>query len=240
MLPFLGPEDEFPPTNSAWGAQTDAPGLLCAGADLSPQRLLSAYRGGIFPWYSEGQPILWWSTHPRMVLRPAEFHLPHSLGKRIRQVLREGWLIEIDRATPRVIEACAHSPRPGQSGTWIVRDIQLAYQRLASLGHVHSVEVWREERLLGGLYCVNIGRAVFGESMFYAEKDASKLALCALVALCKSQGVELIDCQQQTDHLARFGAKPIHRDDFIAHLQNAVTLPPPQWQFNDLYWRELF
>ncbi len=239
LLPVLGPLDAFPHPSAALGEESETPGLLCAGADLRPGRLLQAYRSGIFPWYSEGQPILWWSTHPRMVLKPTHFHLPTSLAKRVRQALKRGWRIEVDRAPAEVIQRCATSPRPGQWGTWIVPDIQHAYQRLALLGHVHSVEVWQGDTLLGGLYCVAIGKAVFGESMFYAENDASKVALCALVALCAAQGVPQIDCQQQTEHLARFGAAPIPREAFLHTLTLAADQPPIDWHFQDLYWQQL-
>jgi leucyl/phenylalanyl-tRNA---protein transferase len=240
VLTLLSTHDPFPPTDQAWGDETDAPGLLCAGADLSPQRLLAAYKRGIFPWFSNGQPILWWSTHPRMVLAPANFKLRPSLAKRIKQWQKNGLEIRFDTATPQVIRACADAERQGQNGTWIVPEMQSAYAELARLGHVHSVEVWLQGHLVGGLYCVAIGKAVFGESMFHWQTDASKVALAALVAFCRCNGIGLIDCQQQTSHLAQFGAVPIDRAAFTRHLDNATQETSPIWRFDPLYWNSLF
>lgn len=239
FLPYLAPSDPFPDPSRALGDDSDAPGLLCAGADLSVTRLRLAYQAGIFPWFSEGQPPLWWSPNPRMVLVPNDFHLPRSLAQRIRQTQRLGWRIETDRATPAVIQACAHTPRPGQSGTWIVQEMVLAYERLAAAGHVHSIEVWQGAKLLGGLYCVNFGQVVFGESMFFNTADASKVALCALVALCRAQGVAMIDCQQQTANLARFGAKPIARKEFLQLVKAGTEKQALCWKFDPLYWHQL-
>lgn len=239
-LPWLEPGDPFPDTHRAWGPQAPAPGLLAAGGALDADTLVRAYTGGIFPWFSEGQPILWWSTDPRMVLRPAEFRLHRSLRKTLQRFAREPQCeVRIDSAFDRVIEACAASPREGQSGTWIVPAMVRAYQGLHRAGFAHSIETWIDGELAGGLYCVGIGHAVFGESMFARVSDASKIALAALVSLCRAQGVPLIDCQQNTRHLASLGAREIARADFVAAVGVQATQPPLQWRFDSVYWSQL-
>ncbi len=193
-------------------------GLLAAGGDLSPERLLHAYRLGVFPWYSAGQPILWWSPDPRAVLFPERMRVSRSL----RKTLRQGrFRVTRDTAFREVMDACA-APRPGSDGTWITPEMLAAYTRLHSLGWAHSVECWRDGRLAGGLYGVAMGRVFFGESMFSRESDASKVALAHLAG----QGYRLIDCQVESEHLARLGAEPIPRRTFRA-LLDELTEPEP-------------
>lgn len=240
-LPWLEPGDPFPPAEAAWGPRDPIPGLLAAGGALDVPTLVRAYRAGIFPWFGRDQPILWWSPEPRMVLRPERFHLSHSLRKALRSALRARRLdIRIDTAFDTVIEACAHTPRPGQDGTWIVPEMIAAYRALHAAGHAHSVETWWEGRLVGGLYLVNLGRAVFGESMFSHRPDASKMALAALVAACRAWGVPLIDCQQSTRHLASLGAAEEPRAAFLHDVRRAVDAPSPVWHWNCLYWNRLW
>ncbi|MCC2957106.1 leucyl/phenylalanyl-tRNA--protein transferase [Massilia sp. IC2-477] len=227
MIPWLEPTSPFPDVSEA--LTIDAPGLLAAGADLSPQRLLLAYQNGIFPWFSEGQPILWWSTDPRMVLRTERFKVSDSLKKTLRKVERsriEGgpWSIRFDSAFEQVMRACA-APRKDGPGTWISEDIIDGYTGLHAMGHAHSSEVWLDGELVGGAYGVCIGRMFYGESMFARVSDASKVALAYLVAFLRSQGVALIDCQQETGHLASLGASPIPRSAFLAHLREAIREP---------------
>ena len=202
-------------------------GLLCAGASLSPGRLLDAYRQGIFPWYSGDEPILWWSPDPRMVLFCDELKVPRSLAKSVRN---KGYEVRIDTAFSRVIKACAE-PRKGESGTWIGRDMQAAYIALHRAGHAHSFETWHEDRLLGGLYGVSIGRAFFGESMFSRATDASKVALVALVETLRERGTPMIDCQQRTPLLASLGAREIPRRQFLRRLAALVNYRelPEKW-----------
>jgi len=240
-LPWLHGDSPFPPTSQALGPETDAPGLLAAGGDLGAERLTEAYRHGIFPWYGEGQPLLWWTTDPRMVLPVAEFRLSRSLRKTLQRFLRTpGCEIRFDGDTPGVIKACATAPREGQDGTWIVPEMVEAYVRLYRLGRVHSVETWIDGQLIGGLYGVALGRMLFGESMFARRTDASKIALAALIAFCRAQGIALIDCQQQTAHLASLGARPIARPAFEAHLRQAVATPGPErWAYDPGCWIHL-
>ncbi|MGC1816382.1 MAG: leucyl/phenylalanyl-tRNA--protein transferase [Casimicrobiaceae bacterium] len=226
MIPWLDASTPFPPIDAAL---TEPDGLLAAGADLSPARLLDAYRHGIFPWYSEGQPILWWSPDPRMVLRVREFRVSRSLEKRIR---RHEFDLRIDTAFDAVIDACAHVPRGQGGGTWITPAMIDAYRRLHRLGYAHSVEAWRDDELAGGLYGIALGRVFFGESMFARATDASKVALAGLVALLRGLDVPLIDCQQETRHLASLGARPIPRKRFARHLGELIhsTAAPDGWQ----------
>lgn len=239
-LPWLEPDTPFPSVEMAWGPHTEAPGLLAAGADLSPARLLDAYRHGIFPWYSEGQPILWWSTNPRMVLQVQDFRVRRSFAKVLRKFMANpGCEIRVDSAFETVIQHCAATPRDGQAGTWITPDIQAAYGALHAAGHAHSVETWMNGKLIGGLYCVAIGKSVFGESMFSHAADASKIALAALVALCRNQGAAWIDCQQNTPHLASMGARTMARDAFVRTVQQHSIQAPMHWSWNPLYWNAL-
>ncbi|APX93942.1 leucyl/phenylalanyl-tRNA--protein transferase [Halomonas sp. 1513] len=213
MLPWLPPTPiRFPPTNTALD---DPDGLLAAGGALTPAWLLAAYRRGIFPWYSDDQPILWWSPDPRMVLFPADLKVRRSLAKRLRN---GGFSTSIDRAFASVIAACAEC-RAAHEGTWITSEMRDAYLALHRLGHAHSVEVWRDDALVGGLYGVAIGRMFFGESMFSRERDASKVALVTLARHLEAHGGGLIDCQMHTAHLASLGARDIARDAFLDYLE---------------------
>lgn len=239
-LPWLDPGDPFPEPARAWDARHPAPGLLAAGGALDVDSLHRAYSAGIFPWFSEGQPILWWSTDPRMVLVPQEFRLHRSLRKTIARLLQGGQLeIRVDFAFDDVIRACAQSPREGQAGTWIVPQMVRAYCAFHRAGFAHSVEAWIGGELAGALYFVNIGEAVFGESMFTRRPDASKVALAALVAMCAEHGIGMIDCQQNTQHLASLGAREIPRDAFVAQVAQSVKKPSPPWRFDSLYWQRL-
>ena len=231
----------MPPTRMALGADSQAPGLLAVGGDLSPSRLEQAYRHGVFPWFSSGQPVLWWAPDPRMVLYTNEFVLSRSLRKTIaRFAATPGCTVRFDSAFERVIQACARTPRQGQSGTWIVPSMQAAYTRWHRLGAVHSVETWVDDELVGGLYAVNIGRMVFGESMFSHRTDASKIALAALVAWCRSKGIGLIDCQQRTEHLASLGGREMSRAAFEGQVNTLVCLPEPgPWTYDATLWRHL-
>jgi leucyl/phenylalanyl-tRNA--protein transferase len=216
VIAWLDATAPFPPLHAALA---DPNGLLAAGADLSPERLLDAYRRGIFPWFMEGQPVLWWSPDPRMVLPVAEFRVSRSLRRKVRAGVFE---LRVDGAFRAVIEACAAAPRGGQGGTWISPAMIESYCELHRLGYAHSVESWRDGALVGGLYGVAIDRMFFGESMFARETDASKVALVHLVARLQRSGVPLIDCQQETQHLASFGARPISRAAFAAHLADLI------------------
>lgn len=225
MIPWLGKHPVFPAVEHALTEEDGAAGLLAAGGDLSPLRLLEAYRHGIFPWFSEGQPILWWSTDPRMVLQTDRFIMSDSLKKTIRRVARDGrWQLRFDCAFEQVMRACA-APRGEDGGTWISEDIISGYCALHRLGYAHSSEVWCDGILIGGAYGVSIGTMYFGESMFARVSDASKVALAHLVAFLKNHGVSMIDCQQETAHLARLGAQPIPRAVFLQHLRTAIAEP---------------
>ena len=240
QLPWLEPGDSLPSPTDAWGTHDPAPGLLAAGGTLDVASLCAAYAQATFPWYGPGQPILWWSPDPRMVLPVAQFRLHRSLRKTLQAFrARPGCEIRVDSAFEAVITACATKERVGQAGTWIVPDMVRAYAALHAAGHAHSVETWVDGKLTGGLYCVALGRAVFGESMFAHATDASKIALAALVCLCRHHGVELIDCQQNTRHLASLGGREIPRSDFLAHIRQAQTLQSPAWVFDPLYWNAL-
>ena len=223
MIHWLNSPTDFPPVGRA---MVEPNGLLCAGGDLAPATILRAYSQGIFPWYSEGQPILWWSPNPRMVLFPDEFKVSKSLAKTARS---DKFEIRIDSVFADVMDSCA-APRSPDGGTWIVEEMQAAYTRLHRLGFAHSVESWREGELVGGLYGIALGRMFYGESMFARATDASKVALVALVEKLKQDGFELIDCQQETRHLASFGARPIARKEFTRRLQELIifdqAMPP--------------
>jgi leucyl/phenylalanyl-tRNA--protein transferase len=197
-------------------------GLLAVGGDLSPERLLLAYSLGIFPWYDEGQPILWHSPDPRAVLPAAELHVP----RRLERTLRAGrFRVTFDAAFAGVVDACAVAPRPGQRGTWITREMRRAYKRLHRAGYAHSAEAWLGDRLAGGIYGVSLGGAFFGESMFARVPDASKVALVTLVRAAARRGIGLLDCQVASEHMARFGARDWPRATFLAALGEALALP---------------
>lgn len=219
----------FPPVELAL---REPNGLLAIGGSLEPLRLLNAYRAGIFPWYSEGQPILWWSPDPRSVLPPGEVRIARSLRKTVRQ---GAFRITTDCAFAPVVDACASIVRPGQDGTWIVPQMRQAYLRLHELGWAHSVEAWKGSRLVGGLYGVAIGQVFFGESMFAAERDASKVALVHLAQWLVEWDYALIDCQVETGHLNSLGARNIPRAEFVRLLEHHCSRSPsggwaaPEW-----------
>lgn len=239
-LPWLAPGAPFPLPELAWSESDPAPGLLAGGGALDVQSLVSAYSQGIFPWFSDGQPILWWSPQPRMVLPAAEFKLHRSLRKKLRHLqVDPHFAIRIDSAFSQVIHACATHSRPGQPGTWIVPEMVQAYEALHRAGFAHSVETWLDGQLVGGLYCVALGKAVFGESMFARVPDASKIALAALICFCRRHHIDLIDCQQNTRHLASLGAREIDRASFTQQVARNATLAPPRWRFEHVYWQEL-
>ena len=227
MLTWLTDNEDFP---AVCKALHDPAGLLAAGGMLSPARLVEAYSRGIFPWYNPGDPVLWWSPDPRMVLFPQELVVQRSLAKVLRKRRYE---IRVDTAFAEVIAGCAR-PRAGQGGTWISAEMIAAYTRLHELGVAHSVETWIDGRLAGGLYGIALGRAFYGESMFTRVPDASKIAFVHLVRQLQRWGFGVIDCQMNTAHLARFGAREIPRSEFIAQLDNLVNLPavPTPWRFD--------
>ena len=225
-LAWLAPHDPFPGVEQTWGESDPIPGLLAAGGQLDAQHLRSAYSQGIFPWFSAGQPILWWSPDPRMVLRTDAFRLHRSLRKTLQRFrATPGCEIRVDSAFEAVIRSCAQTPRDGQDGTWIVESIVQAYCELHRQGDAHSVETWVDGALVGGLYGVGIGRMFYGESMFARVSDASKVALAYLVAFLQRHGVEMVDCQQETGHLASLGAAPIPRSRFLEHVHRATARP---------------
>ncbi len=223
-LAWLGETLEFPNTASAL---TDPDGLLAVGGDLSVERLLCAYRQGIFPWYSEGQPILWWSPSPRTILIPDKLHLGRSNRKLFNKA---PFTIKVNHAFRQVIEHCAAAPRADQDGTWIMPEMIEAYCDLHKAGHAHSIEAWQDEQLVGGLYGVSVGKAFFGESMFSLSSGASKFAFMSLVKTLQKWDFQLIDCQIYTDYLASFGAQEVPREEFEQRLDSAVSYP------NDTQW----
>jgi leucyl/phenylalanyl-tRNA--protein transferase len=233
MITWLDRDAPFPPVERALGVNSGANGLLAASADLALPRLLNAYRNGIFPWYSDGQPVLWWSPDPRMVLRPDTFKISVSLRKTLRRVLRDpDWEIRVDDGFADVMRACANVSRTTQTGTWITADVIAGYSALHAAGYAHSVETWHRGERIGGLYGVGIGAMMFGESMFALRTDASKIALAALVGHARRHGVEMIDCQQNTAHLASLGGCEIPRGHFLAALRSAVAQAPVAWRFD--------
>lgn len=225
VLDPFRPEQPFPDPETAL---REPDGLLAIGGCLNPQRIIKAYKQGIFPWYSPGEPILWWSPNPRLVLFPERLKVSRSLRKTLRKNI---FRISYDQAFSDVVNACA-APRKAQSGTWITTDMYQAYNELRALGVAHSIEAWHDEKLVGGLYGLAIGRVFFGESMFHTETDASKVAFVHLVELLRSWDYQLIDCQVHTRHLASLGATEIERKDFIHRLQSLCKLQPASqaWQ----------
>lgn len=213
----LGELPVFPPPHLA-----EAGGLLAVGGDLSPARLIEGYRQGIFPWYSEGQPIWWHSPDPRFVLEPEKLHVPRSLKKIVR---RGDYEVRFDTSFPEVMRACARVPRPRQRGTWITRAMERAYHELFERGVAHSAEAWKDGRLVGGLYGVSLGDVYFGESMFAEAPDASKVAFVVLARWMRARGIALIDSQVHTEHLERFGAEEWPRDRYLARLHELVDHP---------------
>ncbi len=217
-IPLLAPDDVTTPFPDVGRALEEPNGLLMAGGALAPERLLRAYRGGIFPWYSEGEPVLWWSPDPRCVLRPEKLRVTRSLRRSLRN---RGFEIRRDTAFEAVVTACAE-PRRDAAGTWIVPEMASAYLRLFELGYAHSIECWLDGGLAGGLYGVRLGRMFFGESMFSRVADASKVALADL---CHNSGVALIDCQITSAHLLRLGAEEISRAHFLQLLEDYLSEP---------------
>lgn len=233
-LPYLlvpnDPNGAFPPVSEAL---RDPDGLLAIGGDLSTRRLVNAYRQGIFPWYSAGDPILWWSPDPRTLLIPQELHLSRSLRKHLR---KGQFALTMDRDFPGVINACAQIRRRGEAGTWLQPEMIRAYQVLHIQGIAHSVEVWQEQRLVGGLYGVAIGRAFFGESMFSWQTNASKTALVYLCQQLTRWGYGFIDCQVVTEHLLSLGARPVARAEFIQLLERFCGQPGHETSWDDGEW----
>ena len=227
MIPFLSPDDPFPPVDLALQVPN---GLLAAGGDLTPERLLAAYREGVFPWFGDEDPILWWSPDPRMVLYTNEVHVSRSLNKVIKT---NRFRVTLDQAFREVIKGCAAARRDNE-GTWITQAMEEAYVRLAELGHAHSVEAWEGDTLVGGLYGVALGRMFFGESMFTRVTDASKVSLVTLARQLERWTMPLIDCQMSTPHLASLGARDVPRTDFLAEVRYLVQQPavPAPWRFD--------
>ncbi|PIX99287.1 MAG: leucyl/phenylalanyl-tRNA--protein transferase [Hydrogenophilales bacterium CG_4_9_14_3_um_filter_59_35] len=227
MIPWLNPNDPFPPLDSAL---REPNGLLAAGGDLSPQRLIDAHSRGIFPWFNPGEPVLWWSPNPRMVLFPNELKVSRSLRKTLK---RHTYEVRADTAFRQVMEACA-APRDGHSGTWITPAMIAAYTELHRQSLAHSVETWMDDQLVGGLYGVSLGRMFYGESMFSLATDASKIAFVHLVRQLERWGFGMIDCQMKTAHLASLGAREIPRAEFSQKLSELVNFPGINgaWRFD--------
>lgn len=230
MIPWLTAIDPFPLCSTAL---REPNGLLAAGAELSPTRLIDAYSHGIFPWFNAGEPILWWCPSPRLVLFPSELKVSRSLKKTIRNRVYE---VRLDGAFTQVMRGCAE-PRKGQSGTWITPEMIAAYTQLHQIGIAHSAETWVDGVLVGGLYGIALGRMFYGESMFANVTDASKIAFVHLVWQLKRWGFGLIDCQMQTAHLSSFGAREIPRTDFLRRVSKLIQYSPyspgaPSWQFD--------
>lgn len=232
---------QFPPVEHAWPGDSPVPGILAAGGCLNVEWLRHAYQHGIFPWYAPGQPVLWWSPDPRMVLQVDRFKLSRSLRKTIAKLRRDPrYEIRIDHAFEQVIRSCADTPRVDQDGTWIVPEMVQAYTRWHHAGEAHSFECWIEGELAGGLYGVCLGRMFYGESMFVHRTDASKIALAALVCFCRRNQIDWIDCQQNTSHLASLGAAEVDRATFLSHITARTSDTPPQdWAYHDSLWNEL-
>lgn len=227
MIPWLSARDAFPPVTRAL---TEPNGLLAAGGDLSASRLIEAYRHGIFPWFNEDEPVLWWSPDPRMVLFVADVRVSRSLRKVLRS---DVFRVTFDEAFEEVMRGCA-APREGQDGTWITEDMLEAYTGLAAAGMAHSVEVWHGQQLVGGLYGVSIGRMFYGESMFSRVSNASKVALVSLARQLQRWQFEIVDCQMSTAHLASLGARDLPRAQFLEYVGRLTPLPPPPlpWRFD--------
>jgi len=226
MIPWLAPGAPFPAVTSALERPN---GLLAASLSISTEQLIAAYRLGIFPWYSEGDPVLWWCPNPRMVLATSQFHVSRSLRKTLRAIARDPEReLRFDCDFAAVMRCCA-APREGQDGTWISREIFEAYCELAQRDLAHSIELWHQGRLVGGLYGVSLGRMFYGESMFSHIRDGSKIALATLIAILSQEQVPVIDCQQRTLHLASLGAREVPRRDFCEYVARSVAQPPVDW-----------
>jgi leucyl/phenylalanyl-tRNA--protein transferase len=239
-IPWLEQNDALPAPETAQKKDSQLAGLVAAGGGLSVARLCEAYQEGIFPWFSQGQPVLWWSPDPRMVLETSNFKLHRSLRKTLLQFIDNAHCeIQIDHDFSAVIRHCAQAQRKGQPGTWIVDEMISAYEALHAAGFAHSVETWQNDQLVGGLYCVSIGDTLFGESMFALQTDASKIALAALVAFARAHGLTWIDCQQNTRHLASLGAREMPRSEFLRYVRNANKSSSLAWVFHPSHWRTL-
>jgi leucyl/phenylalanyl-tRNA--protein transferase len=239
-IPWLEQNDPLPDPEFAQKKGTPLAGLVAAGGALSVSRLCEAYKSGLFPWFSEGQPVLWWSPDPRMVLQAVDFKLHRSFRKTLQKFIADDDCeIRIDHDFSTVIKHCAQATRKGQPGTWIVDEMIQAYIALHEAGFAHSVETWRRGQLIGGLYCVSIGDTLFGESMFARQTDASKIALAALVAFARKEGFTWIDCQQNTQHLASLGAREMPRSEFLNHVRQAPKDTEHRWVFDSLDWQSL-
>ncbi len=226
LIPWLTENTPFPDVDTALRSPN---GLLAAGGDLSSSRLLDAYRHGVFPWFNPGEPILWWSPDPRMVLIPGEIRISRSFARVLRNAAYE---VRCDTAFEQVMRECA-APRDGQPGTWITEDMIAAYCRLHAIGHAHSVETWIDGKLSGGLYGMAIGRMFYGESMFSRASNASKIALAHLARQLERWQFGMIDCQMNTPHLASLGAREIPRSEFITRLRELINCEPvKEWQFD--------
>lgn len=239
-LPWIQDHEALPPVTQTWGANSPAPGLLAAGHELTVTRLLESYSHGIFPWFSAGQPVLWWSPDPRMVLQTRNFRFHRSLQKSLkREQLNPTFALCFDRDFDQVIKRCASAPRTGQNGTWIVPEMEAAYENLHRQGYAHSAEVWLDGQLVAGLYFVALGHAVFGESMFTTIPNGSKMALACLVSVCLEHGIPMIDCQQNTRHLASLGAREMARTEFMEGITRERQQSPVDWALQSLYWDSL-
>lgn len=232
---WVEPDGHFPPSHCAWAEESGANGLLAASDQLTTPMLLRAYHHGIFPWYSPGEPVLWWTPSPRMVLRVGSFRRHRSLRQAVRQAASAGMELRMDHDFRAVIRACAE-PRPEQQGTWITPAVQEAYAGLHTLGLAHCISLHHQGRMIGGLYAVALGAMIFGESMFSRQSNASKVCLEALVRFAESQGADTIDCQQQTRHLALYGAAPLPRAEFESLLNSKVGQPALDWRERVLPW----
>ncbi len=236
-IPWLEDNAPLPRAEEAQPIGSELAGLVAAGGGLSVDRLVEAYSQGLFPWFSEGQPILWWSPDPRMVLQTRHFKLHRSLRKTLQKFIQQpNSEIRIDHNFPAVIRHCAQTSRKGRPGTWIVEEMIEAYEALHQAGYAHSVETWVDDQLVGGLYCVSIGNTLFGESMFALQTDASKIALAALVAFARTHDLPWIDCQQNTAHLASLGAQEVPRAEFLEWVRGAGHSTPPSWTFSPSCW----
>ena len=224
QIAWLGPNDSFPNPLTEADPDPSVPGLIAVSEHIYPGQLARAYQQGIFPWYSDNQPILWWSPDPRMVLKPSEFKCSESLRKIIRSFCQNTQSqIVVDGDFGAVIRSCATSTRKNQDGTWITHEIIDAYTALHEEGHAHSIVVTEDGQIIGGLYCVSFGSMIFGESMFSRKPGTSKIALAALSAWCLQNGIFMIDCQQETSHLHSLGAAPISRREFLEQLQISLN-----------------
>lgn len=240
-IPWLEPHMPLPEPETAQKKGSSLAGLVAAGGGLSVSRLCEAYQQTMFPWFNEGQPVLWWSPDPRMLLLTKDFKLHRSLKKVLKSFMSTpGCEIRMDHAFEQVIQHCAQTPRQGQPGTWIVGEMIEAYIALHKAGFAHSVETWVNGQLVGGLYCVSIGDTLFGESMFALQTDASKISLAALVAFARSQGLKWIDCQQNTNHLASLGAREMPRSEFLQLVRQAPKHTQRTWAFTVAHWDHLW